>query len=129
MKKIYIHVVLALTVLLSIVPVAKAQSDTPRANPKLLRMSKDHLNEKVRVIIQLMAGEKLDLKKFERVGAENGKALPLINGVVVDLPLQALEALSRSPEVRWITVDAPVAPQLLPLALVQRDRRCRFCRQ
>ncbi len=108
MKKIYIRLFLSLIIFLNIVPVAKAQSDMPRANPELLRLAAGRSNEKVRVIIQLMAGATLDLSKVERMGAENGKELPLINGMVVDLPVRMIDALSRSPEVRWMTVDAPM---------------------
>ena len=93
MKKIYIRLFLSLIIFLNIVPVAKAQSDMPRANPELLRLAAGRSNEKVRVIIQLMAGATLDLSKVERMGAENGKDLPLINGMVVDLPVRMIDAL------------------------------------
>ena len=39
MKKIYIRLFLSLIIFLNIVPVAKAQSDMPRANPELLRLA------------------------------------------------------------------------------------------
>jgi len=89
---------------------AQAPDEPPRAYPGLLQLANEQPNEKVRVIVQRYHGQDLPEQAINRAGGHKAKELPLINGLVLELPAKAVEALARNPAVRWISLDAPLFP-------------------
>jgi serine protease AprX len=86
----------------------QAQAAPPNAHPWLLQLAKERPNEKVQVIVQRKAAERIPPQALERAGGKVTKELPIINGFVMELPARAVEALARSKGVRWISLDAPM---------------------
>ena len=60
------------------------------------------------MIVQRKSSEDLPAQALEHMGGKKNKDLPLINGFAMELPGKAVEALARSPGVRWISLDAPL---------------------
>ena len=110
-----IHVIVFAILLLSqFAPMSlmsvQAANGPPRAYPGLLQVARDKPNEKVRVIVQRYRGKGLSDRVIQNSGGFRKKDLPMINGMVMELPARAVEALSRNPAVRWISLDVPLFP-------------------
>jgi serine protease AprX len=105
-KGVSILLLLAFALILSLATVSAAEP--MRAHPALLKLAQQRPNDKVRVIIQQKALDKMPAQAVEKAGGRKLKDLPLINGHVAELPLRAVQALSRSQGVRWVSFDAPV---------------------
>lgn len=94
---------------------AKNDDGELRAHPAVLQMAEQFPNEKINVIVQRKAAEDLPAKALEHLGGKKIRDLPLINGFAMELPGKAVQALARSPGVRWIALDAPlISTSILP---------------
>ena len=107
MRQLFCWLLIA-SLMISSIGTAQAQADPPRAHPALLQLAKERPNEKVRVIVQRKAWEKLPEQALQRAGGRVTRDLPIINGFVMELPARAVEALAKSKGVRWISIDAPM---------------------
>lgn len=92
----------------SLPALAKQDDGELRAHPAVLQMAEEFPNEKIKVIVQRKALEDLPTQALEHMGGKKNRDLPLINGFAMELPGKAVEALARSPGVRWISLDAPL---------------------
>jgi serine protease AprX len=122
----FIHVFFVTIWLLSLLaPIsivsAQAPDEPPRAYPGLLQLAKEQPNEKVRVIVQRVHGQDLPEQAIQRAGGHKAKELPLINSLVLELPVKAVEALARNPAVRWISLDAPLFPSATAASSVRDE--------
>lgn len=86
----------------------QAGDDPPRLHPSVLQLAQEQPNEKIKIIVQRMTQEKIPAQALQRAGGKIGKELPIINGFAMEIPARAVEALARTPGVRWISLDAPV---------------------
>ena len=95
-------------------PVYEAQTDTlqstgqPALQPAVQAWMEQHPGEPVRVIAQAR-GE--DVPLADHITALGGSVvhdLPMLNAVAAEIPASNIAALSASPDVRWISLDAQV---------------------
>ncbi|MCB0064424.1 MAG: S8 family serine peptidase, partial [Caldilineaceae bacterium] len=110
---LYRLILIGTVVLSSVIPVY-AQSEPLRIHPALLTLAEESPNEIIRVIVQQNAQERISGGTLSRAGAQVTRELPIINGVVLELPARKVIDLARARGVRWITVDAPVIPAATP---------------
>ena len=88
--------------------VAQAQPAPPRIHPALLQLADSQPNDMINVIVQRKAQEQIPAQALARAGGKVTKELPIINGFAMEIPARAVEALAKTPGVRWISLDAPV---------------------
>ena len=86
----------------------QAQPEPPHAYPALLQMAQARPHEMVKIIVQRKAQEEILEQALQQTGGKITKELPIVNGFAMELPAHAVEALARSPGVRWISIDAPM---------------------
>ena len=87
---------------------AFAKQEPPRAYPALLQMAQERPNEMVRVIVQFQKDRELPEQALANAGGKINKRLRMINGFSAEMPARAVEGLAHNPNVRWISLDAPV---------------------
>jgi hypothetical protein len=91
--------------LLAIAPSSDAAS---RIQPALSRMIASHPQSRLSVIVQkLVSGISLEQRVAELGGTVTSN-LSLIDAFTADLPAQAVPMLASSPNVRWVSLNAPV---------------------
>jgi serine protease AprX len=133
----FLRLIIPIIVLLSLVgnsvQPARAEpllddANPPRAYPALLEMAKERPDEKMRVIVQMVdvkqkKGRPQDLaaQAVIRAGGKVTKKLRLIDGMAVELPAHAVAALAKNPNVRWISLDAPLRSTLISNSTVRDD--------
>lgn len=104
-----IRTLLIMILLLTSAPIAQAKDDLLHADPALLRLAEEHPDEKIRIIIQRMANINGNATpEIDQIATSEKKELPIINGVALEVPASAINGLARSPNVRWISFDAPM---------------------
>ena len=90
---------------------AKAPQQGTYVQPALLKQAQAHGNQKLRVIIQAVAGTNAAVSAFSRNGGGDGgsvsKRLALVSGVAVELKAKWIARLAKIPGL-VITPDAPV---------------------
>lgn len=101
MKKLLVVLLLATAIL--------GHADDSRLSPDTRAYSAPH----ARVVIQYnSAPGLLDLQWILKLAGSILGQLPLVNGVVADLPLSNLSLLSSQPNVKYISLDRPLSPTL-----------------
>ncbi len=137
MKKIpkFLHSLVAVVFLLSMLGTAvqpaqagSLQADrAPRkAYPALLEMAKQRPNETVRIIVQTVkqrTGRKKDMPEqtVANAGGRISKRLRIVNGMVVEVPARVVETLAKNPNVRWISLDAPLRSSMTVSAAMRDE--------
>jgi len=101
MKKFLIFCLLATVTL--------AYADDSKLSPDLLASSAPH----ARVVVQYnQAPGPLDLLFLLQLLGSIVNKLPLVNGIVADLPLANILSLSNQANVKYISLDRPLTPSL-----------------
>jgi serine protease AprX len=95
--------------------------DPPRAYPALLQLAKERPDEKLYVIIQKGARGDLPEQAVAHAGGRVTKNLGLVNSFAAELPARAVEALSHNPNVRWISLDAPMTSTTVSSSTVRDE--------
>lgn len=109
-----LSLVLVMALLLSLIPAAQAgNNEPPRAHPSLLKMARDHPNDKIRVIVQKDMRQKNapgdePEQALEKTGGKVKKRLDLINGFSAELAAKDLEKLAKHNKLLWVSFDAPL---------------------
>ncbi len=109
-----LSLVLVMALLLSLIPAAQAgNNEPPRAHPSLLKMARDHPNDKIRVIVQKDVRQKNapgdePEQALEKTGGKVIKKLDLINGFSAELPGKDLEKIAKHIKSLWVSFDAPL---------------------
>lgn len=113
LQRIFQWLLAGILVVSSAIPL-HAQEEIPNLHPAILTLAEENPNEPIRVIVQQNAREGLSRQALARSGGEVLESLPIINGLVMELPARAVLELAQSRGVRWITIDAPVLAGSLP---------------
>lgn len=98
---------------------ALADNDPPRADPELLRLAGEHLDDVFRVIVQREVKNK-DLPDDEpeaevtKAGGQVKKQLKLIESFSAELTGKEIIKLAKHNKVKWISLDAPLYSTALP---------------
>jgi len=100
---------------------ADGEKDPPRAYPALLQLAKERPDEKLYVIIQKGKGKDLPEQAVAHAGGKITKNLGMINAFAAELPARAVEALSHNPNVRWISIDAPMTSSTVTSSTVRDE--------
>jgi len=79
------------------------------AQATLLQLAATHPATPVQVIVQRQGHDENVNWRIKDLGGRVTSDLPIINAVVATLPAGAALALATSPDVRWVSLDAPVA--------------------
>ena len=123
-----IHLLVAGTLLLGLMgsaalpaQAAQGDKDPPRAYPALLQLAKERPDEKLYVIIQKGRRDDMPEQAVAHAGGMITKNLGMINAFAAELPARAVEALSHNPNVRWISLDAPVTSSSVASSTVRDD--------
>ena len=96
-------------------------NEPPRAYPALLEMARERPGEKLRVIIQKGGHRDFPEQAVARAGGKIAKNLRMINGFAAELPARAVEALSHNPNVRWVSLDAPMRSTMVSSSIVRDE--------
>ena len=135
-KKLKIlHLLVAVGLLFSLIGMevqpAQARSsngdrEPTKVYPALLEMAKQRPNETVRIIIQTVRerqGRKRDMPEqtIMDAGGRISKRLKIVNGMAVEVPARAVEALAQNPNVRWISLDAPLRSSLVTTTVIRDE--------
>lgn len=83
-------------------------AEASRLDPALARLAAATPAATLAVIIQQAAATDRVEAQVTALGGTVTKRLRLINALAAEVPAQAVEALGRSAEVRWVSLDAPV---------------------
>ena len=100
---------------------ADGDKDPPRAYPALLQLAKERPDEKLYVIIQKGGRNDLPEKAVAHGGGQVTKNLGMVNAFAAELPARAVEALSHNPNVRWISIDAPMTSSTVTSSTVRDE--------
>ena len=101
-----------IVLLLATLPLASAASTNAGINPKLSPDLQKANASTIQVVVQYnSAPSLLDLKLLSTLGSILN-SLPLVNGLVADLPLANILALSNQSNVKYISLDRPLTPTL-----------------
>ncbi|HLF24993.1 MAG TPA: S8 family peptidase [Anaerolineae bacterium] len=103
-----IPIVLALSLMLSLVLTASMPLVALRGQPILLQLAAERPDEMVRVIVQKVAQDASVEEAVVRLGGAVTLDLHIINAFAATLPAGAVPELSRSAGVRWVSLDAPL---------------------
>jgi serine protease AprX len=77
-----------------------------RAQPILVQMAASNPDQMVSVIVQKAAGSTNMEKQVSNLGGQVTQDLEIINAFSAELTTEAAIELSRSPDVRWVSLDA-----------------------
>jgi serine protease AprX len=97
-----------LTLVLALIPEARAAEIAPRAQPDLLELAAQHPHQRVAVIVQKLARDDSVERMVTQLGGAVTMDLHIINAFASELPAGAALKLARADGVRWISLDAPV---------------------
>ena len=101
MKKVLIACVLATVTL--------AYADDSKLSPDLRKLSASHAT----VVVQYnQAPSLLDLQSITKLLGSVISKIPLVNGIVADLPLASILSLSNQANVKYISLDRALTPTL-----------------
>ncbi len=103
------------------VQAAEGDNDPPRAYPALLQLAQERPDEKLNVIIQKAGRKNLPEQAVAHAGGKITKNMDMINAFAAELPARAVEALSHNPNVRWISLDAPVLSTMVSSSTVRDE--------
>jgi len=90
------------------IPGTSKQTVSATIQPALIEWAAAEPNTVLPVIIQLHAGVSTITSALTQIGGKQTKDLHIINAIVAELPAGQLPVLAAMPEVRWISLDAPV---------------------
>ena len=103
---IYILIITAL--IFSVTGLTSTNSEFARVQSEVLDIASDAPDQSVRVIIQKTKSATEVEALINKLGGECLKDLPFINAVVAEIAAQNAIQLSKSPAVRWVSLDAPM---------------------
>ncbi|MCW1971022.1 MAG: S8 family peptidase [Anaerolineae bacterium] len=95
--------------------VAPTDTQLGKIHTSLLKLAKQSPNEWVEVIVQKNTIDTAPETKVAQLGGIVTQDLNIIRGFAARLPAQAAISLTKLPEVRWISPDAPVQKSAEPL--------------
>ena len=103
---IYILIIAAL--IFSVTGLTSTNSESARVQSEVLDIASDAPDQSVRVIIQKTKSATEVEALINKLGGKCLKDLPFINAVVAEISAQNAIELSKSPAVRWVSLDAPM---------------------
>jgi serine protease AprX len=82
----------------------------PQAQPQLIQLAQNDPQQWVSVIVQKAAPNSRLESLVARLGGEVTEDLRIINAFAARMPAAAALELARQPEIRWVSLDAPMQP-------------------
>jgi serine protease AprX len=85
------------------------EASAAKAQPQLVQMAAAQPEAFVRVIVQKMPGSTGTEARVAALGGQATKDLRIINAFAAEMTAEAAMELARAVDVRWVSLDAPVA--------------------
>ncbi len=116
-RNLFLQIVLSVVLCLSSISVQAAPITPPLTTEALLELATSNPDMNVRLIVQKHTQDNSVENLVEDLGGQVVRPLPLINGLVVDLPANGIPTLARAQGVRYVSLDAPMisTSESLPL--------------
>jgi serine protease AprX len=105
-----LQIIIAFFITLSLIGPAALSAEAPgaKAHPLLIQIAEQHPQKQVGVIIQKLAEDNRLEAKVKQVGGVITHDLDIINAFAARLAADKALELSMDPDVRWVSLDAPV---------------------
>jgi serine protease AprX len=97
-----------LTLLAALAPLARATNPVTRAQPALLALAAEQPASQVAVIVQKLAQDTSVERMVSQLGGAVTMDLHIINAFAATLSVEAAIQLAQADGVRWVSLDAPV---------------------